>query len=325
MEIVSAACIAGIFLGASGGLSKVPAMTPDSPALRSLEIPGLARFEAGAGGLTRLAITSPLAEAHIYLHGGHVTHFQPRDQTPVLFLSGRSFFETGKPIRGGVPVCFPWFAARDGQPAAPAHGFARTMPWEVESLSVDGDQTVLAVLRLAANDETRAHWPHDFVLRHHITIGQRLAMMIEVENISREPFTCEAALHTYLAVADARAATVTGLENAAYRDKTDGLQTKVQPAEPLHFTGETDRIFENTRAACVLHDPSGARRITVEKSGSATTVVWNPWSEKAAAMKDFADDEWPRMACIETANAGANVITIAPGARHSMRAVVSVG
>ena len=299
-------------------------MPSDADSLRTFELPGLARFEPGAGGLTRLAITTPLAEAHVYLHGGHVAHFQPAGHAPVLFVSGRSFFENGKPIRGGVPVCFPWFAARAGQPEAPAHGFARTMPWEVESLSVDGDQTVLAVLRLAANDQTRAHWPHDFILRHHIVIGPRLSMLLELENISREPITCEAALHTYLAVADARTATVTGLENAAYRDKTDGLQTKVQPAEPLRFTGETDRIFENTRAACVLHDPAGARRIAVEKSGSATTVVWNPWSEKSAAMKDFADDEWPRMACIETANAGANVITLAPGAKHAMRAVVSV-
>ena len=298
-------------------------MTPDPAALRALEIPGLARFEPGAGGLTRLAITSPLAEAHIYLHGGHVTHFQPRGQSPVLFLSGRSFFESGKPIRGGVPVCFPWFGARAGQPSAPAHGFARTMPWEVESLSVDGEQTVLAVLRLTANDETRAHWPHDFILRHHIVIGQRLSMMLEVENTSREPFTYEAALHTYLAVAAARTAAITGLENAAYRDKTDSFQTKVQSAEPLRFTGETDRIFENTRAACVLHDPAGARRITVEKSGSATTVVWNPWTEKSAAMKDFGDDEWARMVCIETANAGANPITLAPGAKHAMRAVIS--
>ena len=238
-------------------------MTPHSPALRSLEIPGLARFEAGAGGLTRLAITSALAEAHIYLHGGHVTHFHPTGGAPVLFLSARSFFESGKPIRGGVPVCFPWFAARAGQPDAPAHGFARTMPWEIESLSVDGDQTVLAVLRLGATDATRAHWPHDFILRHHIVIGQRLSMMIEVENISREAFTYEAALHTYLAVIDARTATVTGLENATYRDKTDGFRTKTQSAEPLSFTGETDRIFENTRAACVLHDPAGAHRNTV--------------------------------------------------------------
>lgn len=296
--------------------------TADS--LRSFEIPDIARFAPGAGGLTRLAVTTPLAEAHIYLHGAHVTHFQPAGQAPVLFVSERSFFAKGKPIRGGVPVCFPWFAARAGRPESPAHGFARTREWAVESLSVDGDQTVLVVLRLAADDATRAHWPHDFVLRQHLVIGARLGMLLEVENVSGEPFQFEEALHTYFAVSDAREVSITGLENAGYLDKTDALRPKTQGAEPLRFTGETDRTFEHTRATCVLDDPRAARRITVEKSGSATTVVWNPWIEKAAAMPDFGDDEWPRMACIETANAGANAITLAPGAKHAMRAVVSL-
>ena len=296
--------------------------TADS--LRSFEIPDIARFEPGTGGLPRLAVTSPLAEAHIYLHGAHVTHFQPAGQAPVLFVSERSFFEKGKPIRGGVPVCFPWFANRAGRPESPAHGFARTREWAVESLSVDDDQTVRVVLRLAADDTTRAHWPHDFVLRHHLVIGARLGMLLEVENVSGEPFQFEEALHTYFAVSDAREVSVTGLENAGYLDKTDALRPKTQGAEPLRFTGETDRTFEHTRATCLLHDPRASRRITVEKSGSATTVVWNPWIEKAAAMPDFGDDEWPCMACIETANAVANAITLAPGAKHAMRAVISV-
>ena len=297
---------------------------PTNDSLRAFEIPGLARFEPGAGGLTRLAISTPLAEAHIYLHGGHVTHYQPAGSAPVLFVSARSFFENGKPIRGGVPVCFPWFANRAGHPESPAHGFARTREWEFESLSVDGDQTVLAVLRLSADAATRAHWPHDFVLRHHIAIGAQLGMMLEVENVSREPFQFEEALHTYFAVDDVREVSVTGLENAGYLDKTDAFRPKTQVPEPLRFTGETDRTFENTRATCVLHDPRADRRITVGKTGSATTVVWNPWITKAAAMPDFGADEWPRMACIETANAGANAITLAPGQRHAMRAVISL-
>lgn len=293
-------------------------------ALRALEIPNRARFEPGAGGLPRLVVTTPLAEAHVYLHGGHVTHFQPAGQAPVLFVSERSFFEKGKPIRGGVPVCFPWFGNRAGRPESPAHGFARTLEWEVESLSVDGEQTVLVVLRLGANDATRAHWPHEFVLRHHLVIGPQLVMMLEVENVSGEPFQFEAALHTYFAVSDAREVGITGLENAGYLDKADGLRAKAQGPEPLRFTAETDRTFENTRATCVLDDPRAARRIAVEKSGSATTVVWNPWIAKAAAMPDFGGDEWLRMACIETANAGANVVTLGPGEKHAMRAVIAV-
>ena len=299
-------------------------MTPDAQALRSLEIPDLARFEPGPGGLTRLAITSPLAEAHICLHGAHVTHFQPSGAAPVLFVSARSFFENGKPIRGGVPVCFPWFSAHSEKPELPAHGFARTMQWEVESLSVDGDQTVVTVLRLTSNDATRALWPHDFVLRHHITVGRQLVMMLEVENVSAAPFRFEEALHTYLAVGDVREAAVTGLGNATCLDKTDALKPRTEGPQPLRFTGETDRIFPGTRATCVLEDSRTARRITIEKGGSETTVIWNPWIAKAAAMEDFGDDEWLRMACIETANTAENAITLAPTAKHSMRAAISV-
>lgn len=311
-------------LGAARGFSRVRRMHPEPHPLSPLEIPGFARFEPGLGGLTRLAITTPEAEAHVYLQGAHVTHFQPAGAAPVLFLSERSFFAAGKAIRGGVPVCFPWFAARAGEPAAPAHGFARTLLWEVESLALDGGQSVLAVLRLATNDATRAHWPHDFFLRLHLRVGSLLLMMLEVENTGGTPFQFEEALHTYFAVSDVREVAISGLENASYIDKTDGLKTKALSSEPLRFTAETDRVFSATRTTCVLADAGAKRRITVEKSGSATTVVWNPWNAKAVAMPDFGDDEWARMACIETANAGVDAVTLAPGAKHAMRAIISV-
>ncbi len=299
-------------------------MPSDLASLYPLEIPGCARFEPGEGGLTRLVITTPAAEAHVYLQGAQITHFQPKGAAPLFFVSERSFFATGQPIRGGVPVCFPWFAARTGQPASPAHGFARTMVWEVESLAVEGDQSVLAVLRLAANEATRALWPHEFLLRLHLRIGPLLLMMLEAENTGGTPFEFEEALHTYFAVSDVRKVAITGLENAAYIDKTDGLKTKTLESGSFRFTGETDRVFPDTRATCVLEDHAAKRRIRVEKSGSATTVIWNPWAEKAAAMKDFGAEEWLRMACIETANAGADALTLAPGAKHTMRAIISV-
>jgi glucose-6-phosphate 1-epimerase len=300
-------------------------MKPVSAALRRLEIPGVAVFENGAGDLLRLAIHSPLAEAHIYLHGAHVAHFQPQGAAPVLFMSQKSLFAPGKPIRGGVPLVFPWFGPRAGQPAAPMHGFARLVEWQVESLVVDGDETVTAVFCLAADDNTRAQWPHDFVLRYRVAVGRTLTLTLEVENTGAQPFTFEDALHTYLAVGDVRQTATTGLENGEYIDKTDGMQRKKQPAEPIRITGETDRLFENTRKTCVLDDGSTKRRVTIEKSGSNTTVIWNPWSAKAAAMPDFGPDEWPHMLCIETANAAANAITLDPGKTHAMRAVISVG
>ena len=287
------------------------------------ELPNRATFEDAPGGLVRLRISTQLCAAEVYLHGAQVTHFQPAGAEPLLFLSASSFFAPGKPIRGGVPVIFPWFGPRAGRPDSPAHGFARTLPWSVEALAADDLGTVSLILRLDSDETTRAHWPHGFVLRQKMIFGTKLDLQLEVENVSAEPFPFEEALHTYLAVADVREIGITGLEDTAYLDKVDGAQRHQQSAEPIRITGETDRVYLNTRTTCVLDDPKLARRITVEKSGSATTVVWNPWIAKAKAMADFGNDEWPAMMCLETANAGESTITLAPGAIHTMRAIVS--
>ena len=294
------------------------------PNLSRFEIPGIATFETGEGGLLRLAIDSPLATAHIYLHGAHVTHFQPKAAAPVLFMSRQSFFAPGKPIRGGVPLIFPWFGPRAGHPEAPAHGFARTNEWSVESLTIDGEQVVTAVFQLGASDQTRAAWPHDFSLRFRVVVGRTLTMTLETENTGDAPFTFEDALHTYFTVRDVRETATTGLENTDYLDKTNGMQRQPQGPEPIRITQETDRLYEGTHTTCALDDVGLKRRITIEKSGSQTTVVWNPWIAKAAAMPDFGDDEWPAMLCIETANASANAITLAPGQTHATRAVICV-
>lgn len=293
--------------------------------LRSLEIPCLATFFAGPGELSVLNVSTALARAKIFVHGAHVAEWQPCDAAnPVLFMSGASHFASGKPIRGGVPICFPWFGGRAGHPESPAHGFARNEEWTVESLTHETDGTIVLALILADSDATRALWPHAFLIRHRIRIGRTLEMTLEVENRGPEPFTFEEALHTYFCVSAVQAVEVRGLEGAAYTDKVAGGAEKQQPAEPIHFTAETDRVYPGTTTTCVLTDPGWKREIVVEKSGSATTVVWNPWVAKSKAMPDFGDDEWPGMACIETANAGPDAITLAPGATHSMTARIQV-
>ena len=297
-------------------------MIPNAEALRQWEIPQIARFEDKPGGLVRLVLTPPAATAHIYLQGAHVTHFQAAGEAPLLFLSEASLFQPGKPIRGGVPVIFPWFGPRKGRPDSPAHGFARTLSWEVESLEQSGVGEVTLVLVLRSGETSRAYWPYEFVLRHRIVIGRRLEMTLEVENSGTEAFEFEEALHTYLAVEDARKTGISGLAGCEYIDKVDGFSRKTQDGAAIRFTGETDRVYLNTRATCRLDDPAGGRAIEVTKEGSATTVIWNPWIAKAAAMSDFGDDEWPRMACIETANAGENAVKLGVGERHAMRAEI---
>lgn len=287
---------------------------------RRWEIPGTATFSDTPGGLVRMDLTPATATAQIYLHGAHVASFQPAGAQPVLFMSERSMFEKDKPIRGGVPVIFPWFGPRAGHPESPAHGFARTKPWDVESLTSDGKSASL-VLVLNSTDATRALWPHDFTLRHRVVVASELSMTLEVTNRSAAPFTFEEALHTYLTISDIHAITATGFESAEYLDKVDGAQRKTQDHSPIRITGETDCVYLNTRTTCTVEDPGLSRRIVVEKSGSDTTVLWNPWSAKAARLTDLGDG-WPGMICIETANAAENAVTLAPGATHAMNATV---
>jgi len=287
-------------------------------------IPDTVQFEAGAGGLPRAVITAAAAAGHVYLHGAHVTHHRAAGQQPLLFLSSRSPFAEGRAIRGGVPVIFPWFGSRAGDPGAPDHGFARTAEWTLESVEWCGDGSVAVVLGLAPDGGTRRLWPHDFRLRHRVVFGEQLEMTLTVENTSSSSFTFEEAMHSYLLVGDAAEVSVTGLGGTTYIDKTDQMRRKTLSAEPLRLDAATDRVFLDTRARCVVDDPGLSRRLSVEKTGSATTVLWNPWAERARAMADLGPEEWRHMLCVETANAADNAIALGPGERHAMTARLRV-
>jgi glucose-6-phosphate 1-epimerase len=293
-------------------------------AANQFELPNALRFEDGPGGLVRALISTPLAEAEVYLQGAHVTHWTPRDQRPVLFVSPKSLFVPGKAIRGGVPVIFPWFGARgDGKPG-PAHGFARNSEWVIEGTNLRDDGRVGITLALTPNDVTRGFGYSAFHLHFRVTIGTDLEMELEVCNDAKEPLTYEEALHTYLAVADIRQVSVSGLEGTAYIDKTDGFKRKKLGNEPLRITKETDQVHLSTKSSCIVHDPVWNRRIIVEKSGSDSTVVWNPWIEKTKGMSDMATDDWKEMICIETANAADNGIHLSPGTFHKLTASIRV-
>jgi glucose-6-phosphate 1-epimerase len=288
------------------------------------DIPDALRFEDGQGSLIRAVISTPAAEAHVYLQGAHVTHWTPRGQRPVLFVSPKSLFAPGKAIRGGVPVIFPWFGARgDGKPG-PAHGFARNTQWVIEGTRLRNDGRVEITLALAPNDVSRGFGYSAFHLRFRLTVGSELEMELETRNDAKEPLTYEEALHTYLAVADIRQVSVSGLEGTAYIDKTDGFKRKKLGNEPLRITKETDQVHLSTKSTCVVHDPVWNRRIVVEKSGSDSTVVWNPWIDKTKGMSDMAPDDWKEMTCIETANAADNAVHLSPGGSHKLTASIRV-
>jgi glucose-6-phosphate 1-epimerase len=292
-------------------------MTPANLAER-FAIPNALRFEEGPGGLTRAVISTPAADAEIYLHGAHVTHWKPRGAEPVLFLSSKSFYEQGKAIRGGVPIVFPWFGPRGDGEAGPMHGFARTMEWSVDGTKLREDGSVEIALGLEPNEVTRGFGYDAFHLRFRLTAGERLKMELETRNDAAEPLVFQEALHTYFAAADIYRVWVSGLEDTVYIDKTDGFQRKGQGSEPIHITSEIDRVYVNTTSTCVIADPALGRRILVEKSGSDATVVWNPWADKIKSFADMAPDDWKHMICVETANAGDHSIHLAPGALHTL-------
>ncbi|MGV8977761.1 MAG: D-hexose-6-phosphate mutarotase [Cellulomonas sp.] len=287
-------------------------------------LPPSVRLETGQGGLPVVRVAAPTATAEIYLHGAHVTSWVPAGQRPVLWLSAASRFEAASAIRGGVPICFPWFGARAGQPQAPKHGFARLSDWELVGARDQGDDVVVE-LRLTDDDATRASaWPYVFEATFTVVVGTELSMTLEVTNRDTTEFTFEEALHTYVAVGDVRSTEVTGLEGVGYIDRSSGPGTVPGEPGPARFAGPTDRIYLATTAQTTVRDVTGRRSVTTLKDGSATTVIWNPWVDNARALADFGDHEWTGMVCVETCNVRGDRILLEPDQSHTVAARLAV-
>jgi D-hexose-6-phosphate mutarotase len=275
------------------------------------------------GGLPHLDVRTASATAQVFFHGAHIAQWTPAPLTEsVLWMSRHALFQRDKGIRGGVPVCFPWFGAHPTGANAPQHGFARLVDWMlVDAGETDGAVTLAFELR----GKSFPNWPHSFLITHRLTIGSTLTMALDVENKGHAPFTFEEALHTYYAVGDVTRASVAGLEDTDYLDQVQGFARCHQPREPIRFTGETDRVYLDTAGTCRIVDSARSRTIAVDKSDSRSTVVWNPWSTGAKRFPDFGADEWREMVCVETANVRDAAIRLEPGARHTMTARISIG
>jgi glucose-6-phosphate 1-epimerase len=291
---------------------------------RRYGIPNTIHFEDTPGGLVRAVISTPSAEADVYIQGAHIAHWTPRGQRPVLFTSSKSMFSSGKAIRGGVPIIFPWFGARGGGLPGPAHGFVRSADWTLDGTRLREDGTVEVTLDFTPTDVTRNLGFDGFHVRLRATLGRILEMELETRNTSDQTFSFEEALHTYFAIGDIRQASVTGLEGTTFIDKTDGFKQKKLGSEPVRIAKETDQVHLDTQSTCIIHDATWKRRIIVEKSGSESTVVWNPWIDKTAGMSDMAPEDWRQMICIETANADKNAVKLAPRETHTLRTVIRV-
>lgn len=280
------------------------------------------QIAAGNGGLARVRIANAAAEAEVYLQGAHVTAFRPKHGAPVVWTSSESFFRAGKAIRGGIPICWPWFGAHETVGTYPAHGFARTATWELVAADV-ADAVTTITLRLSSPAPVPEWFPAPFELSYTIEVGTGLKATLTYDNVSAEPQTVGEALHTYLAVSDVRAVAIAGLAEVPYDDKVARRRT-TEGRAPIVLTGETDRVYLGTASAVVVTDPGMKRTLRVSKTGSRSTVIWNPWREKARTMPDFGDDEWPGMLCIEAANAHGDRVTVPAGATHTLATEVEV-
>lgn len=288
---------------------------------RRFGVPGVARICEGNGGLSKIQITGSRAEGEMYLHGAQVTSWKPRGNDEVLFLSTKSRWQEGQAIRGGIPICFPWFRAKADDPKAPAHGFARTRSWKLESIAQD-ERGVQVSMSLESDEQTRRWWPAEFRLAYRVVFGPELILELACTNTGKTNLRFEEALHTYNRVADVASVRLQGLDTMHYLDNTDSNREHVQHGD-VKIASATDNAFIDTQNDVDLLDPELHRRIRLKKSNSFTTVVWNPWLEAAARMKDLGDGEWTQFLCVEASNILTASVSLAPGEEHKMTAVQS--
>jgi glucose-6-phosphate 1-epimerase len=289
---------------------------------RRFGIPGVAKVCEGNGGLPRVLISGSFGHGEMYLHGAQVTSWKPAGKDEVLFISTKTRWEEGQAIRGGIPICFPWFRAKADDPHAPAHGFVRTKPWELASIAET--EAGVAVTMLTESDEHARHWwPAEFRLVHRVTFGSELSLELLCTNTGTTSLSFEEALHTYNRVADVGHVRLHGLNSVRFMDNTDSNKEKQQRGDVV-IASQTDNAYLDTRSTIDLSDADIRRRIRLTKANSLTTVVWNPWREGAAALGDLGDGEWIQFICVEASNILDAAINLAPGQQHRMTAVLSV-
>lgn len=278
----------------------------------------------GRGGLVMVEVTTDHATAVISSYAGQVLSYRPRGQRDLLFLSESAYYAAGKAIKGGVPICWPWFGPDPEGKGRPGHGFVRNRQWDLLGAEARADGSVRVSLGLGDTEETRAVWPHAFSLGLEVTVGASLEVALITRNRGVAPFDLSQGLHTYFRIGDIARTRVFGLEGCAYLDKMEGGVEKRQTGA-VTITAETDRVYTGVTGPLEIDDGGLDRRIRITSTGSASAVVWNPWAATAKAMADLGDDDYLRMICVETTNAGPDVIRLAAGAEHRLTACYAVG
>lgn len=272
---------------------------------------------AGKGNSPFIEIYNRNASALISLQGAHLLSWIPEGEEDVIWLSDEAKFSAGKSVRGGVPICWPWFGAHESNAEYPAHGFARTTDWQIINTEALSEGNTRITFATRPQVETEVMWPPETSVQFQVTVGQKLEMELLTHNNGTEPITIGQALHTYFNVADVGRVLLHGLDDTNYLDKPDNFRRKVQHG-PVTIDSEVDRIYLDTTSECVIEDKLLKRNIIIIKCGSHSTVVWNPWQAVADKMGDLGDEGYKKMLCVESCNAAEDVVTIAPGKAHQL-------
>ena len=271
---------------------------------------GQVNVVAGKGGWPYLEVANEQATALISLYGGQVLAFKPRTATQdLMFVSDNAYYQTGKAIKGGTPICWPWFGPDPKGLGRPSHGFVRNRLWEVKSTQSLPSGATQIVLGCSDTDETRELWPYAFALTIEITVGNTLELALVSRNMGDRPFDITQALHTYFTVGDITQVAVLGLDGKAYIDKVDNQVVKLQDG-PVVVAAEVDRIYQAVPSELTVVDQTLNRRIRITSTGNQTAVVWNPWAELSAQSGDLTDDAYQRFICVETTNAADDIVTV---------------
>jgi glucose-6-phosphate 1-epimerase len=282
------------------------------------------KFVEGQGNFPLIKIKNEHAEATISVYAGQVLSFKPLGQAEdLMFVSSQAYYQTGKAIKGGIPICWPWFGPDPEDKGRASHGFVRDRLWQVRKVVSTQDGSTQVTMGLEDTPETRAIWHYSFALSIEITVGQVLTIKLVTRNTGAESFSLTQALHTYFKIGDIDRVEVLGLENKAYLDKVDGGQQKTQSGA-ITFSGECDRIYLDVPAQLAIEDRALKRQITVIATNSKTAIVWNPGADISAKMADLGDRDYEHFVCVETANAANEVITIPAGAQSQITARYAV-
>jgi glucose-6-phosphate 1-epimerase len=277
--------------------------------------PGRIAFRTGVVGLPIVSLINKYGSCEVSLYGAHLLAYRPIGHGPVIFMSQKSGLASGKPIRGGVPLCWPWFGLHPSDPKASRHGFARLAQWELEATEYSAESTVL---RLVLQDSkwSRRIWNHAFLLKMRVTLDQFLHLSLTTENTDTKPFKFSQAFQPYFQVGDIRMTTVHGLDGAPYTDMLS--QTDFTQEGPLEIKGQVDRSYTPEKNEAAIRDGKLKRATLMTFSGSRTLGVWNPWIDLARTLPDLGDEEYQCFLCLEPANVRDTAIELEPGTQHTL-------